>query len=573
MHPRLCNHASALAALLAAMTFASALCAQTRAGPGAFDLQIFQPTPSGRGVFVVDLAEVPQHLAFTASVWTSYAHGSLVDTRNAAAVPVRNALQMDVQLALGLFQHLEVGLSLPMHRQVVPGLSADGNTFETGDPSARTGFGDLRAFVKAPLLRGTHRLALRVGVGFPTGQDERFMGAASWVLSPAFVYSTSFGRWTVAGNLGARLVTRNVVSDLEVNDAVTLGAALVFAATPRVSAALEANLRVGVGTSAGRDNQSPLELLLGGRFAVGRTMTVMAGVGRGITDAYGTPDFRGFVGLRWQGVRARVCTTGPEDHDGFEDGDFCADPDNDGDGIADDRDACPNDAEDIDGFEDADGCPDPDNDGDGILDDVDRCPLDPEDHDRYQNDDGCPELDNDRDGIPDVRDSCPDEPEDRDGYQDDDGCPEPGPDAVVVTRTDSRLLVNQRIFFDFDSDTLRNVSFPVLDEISSAIRRNPDIARLRVEGHTDDVGTPEYNVDLSFRRARAVMEYLIAHGVARDRLEVAGYGHQHPVSEDRSAEGQSLNRRVEFTILRTTGGPPPAPASASPPASPPRRRP
>jgi len=541
--------------------------AQTRAHPGAFDLQLFQPTPSARGVFVADLADVPEHLAFTASVWTSYAHGSLVDGPNAAALPVRNALQMEAQVALGLFQHLEVGLSLPVLRQRVPGLGADGNGFELGtDLGARLGLGDLRAFVKAPLLRGTHRLAVRVGVGFPTGSSDRFMGAASWVFAPSLIYTTGFGRWTVAGNLGARLVTRNVVADLEVNDAVTAGAALVYAATPRVSAALEANLRIGVGTTDGRDNQSPLEVLLGGRFGLSRSLTAMAGIGRGITDAYGTPDVRGFVGLRWQALRARPCTTGPEDHDGFQDGDFCGDPDNDRDGIADARDACPNDAEDRDGFEDEDGCPDPDNDGDGIVDADDRCPLDPEDHDHYQNEDGCPEPDNDRDGILDVRDSCPDEPEDRDGYQDEDGCPEPGPDAVVVTRTDSRLLVNQRIFFDFDSDTLRNVSFPVLDEIASAIRRNPDIARLRVEGHTDDVGTPEYNVDLSFRRARSVMEYLVNHGVPRDHLEVAGYGHQRPVSEDRSAEGQSLNRRVEFTILRTTTSPEPTPATTRPPA-------
>jgi len=244
------------------------------------------------------------------------------------------------------------------------------------------------------------------------------------------------GRWTVAADVGARLVRRNVVSELEVNDAVTFGAAAAFTVTPRVQAVLEGRLRAGVGASEGRATQNPMELLLGGRFTLGRGLTTVVAVGRGLTDAYGTPDLRGVIGLRWASTRARPCTTGPEDHDGFEDGDFCGDPDNDGDGVPDARDRCPNDAEDRDGFEDDDGCPDSDNDGDGVPDRDDRCPLDPEDHDRYQNDDGCPEPDNDRDGVDDVRDSCPDEPEDRDGYQDDDGCPEPGPDAVVVTRTD-----------------------------------------------------------------------------------------------------------------------------------------
>lgn len=540
--------------LCAALCLAPAEATAQR-GVGAFDLQLFQPSPSARSLLGADLAEVPTHLHLTASLWAGYAHGVLVDTHNAAAVPVRDAWTAEAQVALGLFQHLEVGLSLPLTRQTVPGVAPGGDALVVDDTTARTGFGDLRAFVKAPLLRGRHALALRAGVGFPTGASQRFVSAASWVFAPALVYSSAMGRWTVAADVGARLVRRNVVSELEVNDAVTFGAAAAFTVTPRVQAVLEGRLRAGVGASEGRATQNPMELLLGGRFTLGRGLTTVVAVGRGLTDAYGTPDLRGVIGLRWVSTRARPCTTGPEDHDGFEDGDFCGDPDNDGDGVPDARDRCPNDAEDRDGFEDDDGCPDSDNDGDGVPDRDDRCPLDPEDHDRYQNDDGCPEPDNDRDGVDDVRDSCPDEPEDRDGYQDDDGCPEPGPDAVVVTRTDSRLLVNQRIFFDFDSDTLRNVSFPVLDEVASAIRRNPDIARLRIEGHTDDVGTPDYNVDLSFRRARAVMEYLAAHGVARDRLEVAGFGHQRPVTEERTPEGQSLNRRVEFTIVRTTDAP------------------
>jgi outer membrane protein OmpA-like peptidoglycan-associated protein len=290
-------------------------------------------------------------------------------------------------------------------------------------------------------------------------------------------------------------------------------------------------------------------------------VSVQLGAGRGLTAGYGTPEFRVYAGVRLTLVQTR-CTTGPEDYDGFQDGDYCNDPDNDQDGIPDVRDRCPNDPEDRDGFLDDDGCPDPDNDADGVLDADDRCPMDPEDHDGFEDGDGCPEGDNDHDGVPDAVDQCPMEPEDLDGYQDDDGCPEPGPEAVVVTRTESHLLLSQRVFFDYDSDTIRSVSLPILNEVARALRANPDITRIRVEGYTDGQGDPQYNLDLSYRRARAVVEYLTTQGIPREHLEFQGYGSSHPVADDHTPEGQALNRRVEFTILRQGGQTAPTPNGA-----------
>jgi hypothetical protein len=101
--------------------------------------------------------------------------------------------------------------------------------------------------------------------------------------------------------------------------------------------------------------------------------------------------------------------------------------DTDKDGIADDKDLCPDVPEDMDGYEDADGCPDYDNDNDGIYDQFDQCPDEPEDYDGFEDKDGCPDYDNDRDGIPDVKDKCPNTPEVYNGYQDDDGCPDQRP--------------------------------------------------------------------------------------------------------------------------------------------------
>jgi outer membrane protein OmpA-like peptidoglycan-associated protein len=267
-------------------------------------------------------------------------------------------------------------------------------------------------------------------------------------------------------------------------------------------------------------------------------------------------------------IEQGTCAGGPEDEDGFQDGDFCLDPDNDLDGIEDQLDACPNDAEDMDGFSDDDGCPEIDNDADGVPDTTDVCPSQSEDDDDFNDEDGCPEPDNDEDGIADGLDHCPMDPEDRDDFEDEDGCPEPGPRTAPVTVSDTRILIGETIYFEYDTDTIRPVSMPLLDQVAEVINALTVDLRIRVEGHTDHAGSPAYNLDLSFRRARAVVEYLVGRGVSRDRLEYRGYGDQHEVAPNDDPDGRALNRRVEFTILR-----PGEPATSSTPPTTGRRRP
>ena len=79
--------------------------------------------------------------------------------------------------------------------------------------------------------------------------------------------------------------------------------------------------------------------------------------------------------------------------------------------------------------------------------------------------------------------------------------------------------------------------------------RLPAHKRVRVEGHTDDAGNREHNIDLSFRRAKAVVEYLKSRGVAPERLEYMGYGGTKPLADNRTPEGRALNRRVQFTLV------------------------
>jgi OmpA-OmpF porin, OOP family len=221
------------------------------------------------------------------------------------------------------------------------------------------------------------------------------------------------------------------------------------------------------------------------------------------------------------------------------------DPDTDGDGIKDTPDSCVLEAEDKDSYLDEDGCPEPDNDLDTLLDGSDKCPLEAEDLDGYEDADGCPDPDNDQDTVLDVKDQCPNEIGST--SQEPLGCPVK-PALVVVT--DCEVKITQQIHFEFNKDKIRPESFPVLDAVVEAIQKNPSI-KIEVQGHTDNKGTAAYNKNLSDRRAKSVMKYLVSHGVEMGRLTSHGYGFERPLVDNSTEQNRALNRRVQF--VRTEG--------------------
>jgi outer membrane protein OmpA-like peptidoglycan-associated protein len=279
------------------------------------------------------------------------------------------------------------------------------------------------------------------------------------------------------------------------------------------------------------------------------------------------------------------CPDDPENFNNIEDEDGCPEADRDGDGYLDPLDKCPDNPEDFDGFQDEEGCPDPDNDVDKVCDPwvasqamgdkyineckgIDKCPDDPEDHDGFQDDDGCPDADNDNDGFCDPWvasqglqqkyatlcksiDKCPDIAEVINGFEDDDGCADEG----AVAFTPEKIELSEQIFFDTGKATIKPVSFPVLDQVVSLLASNPRIKRIRVEGHTDDVGNAKKNLKLSKDRAASVMAYFVKQGIDPMRLSSEGYGEDMPLIEIKGLkkkalkEAQAQNRRVEIRIL------------------------
>jgi outer membrane protein OmpA-like peptidoglycan-associated protein len=123
--------------------------------------------------------------------------------------------------------------------------------------------------------------------------------------------------------------------------------------------------------------------------------------------------------------------------------------------------------------------------------------------------------------------------------------PEPQPEITPPP------LATYSVLFDFDKSNLRPEADAILAPLLATLRADPNLA-VDIEGHTDWVGSDAYNLRLSQRRAQAVVEWLIAHGIARERLQAVGKGESQPVATNQTAAGRQLNRRVE---IRRHGAP------------------
>ena len=103
--------------------------------------------------------------------------------------------------------------------------------------------------------------------------------------------------------------------------------------------------------------------------------------------------------------------------------------------------------------------------------------------------------------------------------------------------------------FDFNKYSINPRFYPILDDIAVVIKRNPTLI-IEIHGHTDNIGTREYNRRLSERRAKAVKDYLLKKGIERKRLFAVGFGSTRPVATNRTDAGRALNRRVELVPVR-----------------------
>ncbi|HOZ50531.1 MAG TPA: OmpA family protein [Chitinophagaceae bacterium] len=202
-------------------------------------------------------------------------------------------------------------------------------------------------------------------------------------------------------------------------------------------------------------------------------------------------------------------------------------PDKDNDGIADNEDLCPEQK----GVKQFNGCPD--SDGDGIQDNKDACPT-VAGTSKYK---GCPIPDADNDGFNDEVDKCP-----QVASSVNNGCPE-------IKQEDKKKIemAAQGINFETGSANIKKASLANLDKIVDILKSEPTYL-VDIEGHTDNVGTSEKNLELSQKRADACKKYLVDHGIQESRINSTGFGDMKPIGDNKTSQGRALNRRTEFNI-------------------------
>jgi outer membrane protein OmpA-like peptidoglycan-associated protein len=542
---------------------------------GQWDLGLWVGTQDDPLVVVLDMGDGNERV------------GRLVDHRVGghfvATIGILDFLQAALEVPVILSQDQSIGSS-PV------GMSGD---------LSRVGLGDLRIIPKLGLLRAARHgvnLAIIPAASFPSSTSEDYFGDPGASFAPEIAVSRAFGAVRLATNIGYRTRKLVRIANLEVNDEIfgRIGAGYRFgdAGGPP----LEVDLTLAAATRAndflGDPSNNYVELHGAAQYLLARPVLGFVAGGVGLNEGFGAPDWRLLLGARFgAGKRAPArlvsdtdgdgladdqdaCPTEAENRNDFEDTDGCPDdPDSDGDGLADSKDACPQKPEDRDGFEDENGCPEPDNDGDGVADLTDECANEPEDVDAFKDEDGCPEPDNDGDAVLDPNDACVNEP----GVVSNRGCPDPDRDGdtvadrldncpdeagdpanqgckqqQLVAIKDDKIELVDRVYFRTDRAIIQRRSLALLDNVATVLAAHPSV-RVRIEGHTDDRGDAAYNKQLSQRRAEKVMSYLVGKGVDASRLQAIGYGEEQPLQDNDTEEGRAANRRVDFDIVGAEG--------------------
>lgn len=129
-------------------------------------------------------------------------------------------------------------------------------------------------------------------------------------------------------------------------------------------------------------------------------------------------------------------------------------------------------------------------------------------------------------------------------------CPDPCPEVVIkepveVEKT-SWILVG--VNFDFDKTVLKPEYHPTLHPTIQFLNNNPEV-RVEIQGHTDNIGSDNYNQKLSEGRAASVRNYLVSKGIDPSRMTVKGYGESVPLMDNSTSEGRAFNRRIEFKVI------------------------
>jgi outer membrane protein OmpA-like peptidoglycan-associated protein len=573
-----------------------------------FALDRFEPSERGSEWFVLDSLDLRGTKRLSAAgVVGSWSYKPLVatDANGTERDLVRHQVFVNPGASLVMWNRARFGLTMPV-AVFQNGRTVELNGVRYAPPHDAVGdlrlSGDVRLF---GTYRGIATGALGTAIYFPTGSRDNYTSDGTFRLAPRATLAGEVSYFTYSAR--AAFAYRPLDEKFERNP---LGSEIDagLAAGARLA---NGNLVVGpeIFGSTIVDSQSflkrrgtPLEILLGAHYTL-KDFRFGGGIGRGLTRGWGTPAFRAFLSAEWTPRFGE-----DSDHDGVaNEEDACptlggprsSDPktsgcpqkaegpsvgagtppspfsDRDSDGVVDREDACPDEAGNKSPDPKTNGCP-PDSDGDGVYDLVDVCPTAPGPKSKDPKKNGCP-ADRDGDGITDERDACPEIaglatsdptsngcPPDRDGdgiYDREDACVDaPGPADTDRERNgcplarieEGQIKLLDQVQFKSDSAEILRDSDATLVAVGMTLKMHPEIAKIRIEGHTDDRGRVEHNRELSYKRALAVSKWLMKFGIDKARLEPLGFGPRRPVDDNKTDTGRQANRRVDFFITVLT---------------------
>ncbi len=544
--------------------------------PTAFQVQQFRPWGDPRGLWQNESAQTLGQWTYAVGFFLNYGLNPLVlrdSAKNPISYLVGHQIGADLVGGIGLLPWLDVYLRIPFTVYQVGSFPDDRALFPNNSGQSTSGFflSDMQLGVKFGILKEKKQflnLGAKIYLGLPTAQldpnSKNFNGEETVSFGIKVTADKKFSIVRAFLNFGYRFNPETTLLNLTVSHELYYG---LGAGIDIIHRKLDGIVEFAGAANVAKNASlygAPMSIYLGARYYPldSKNLAVNLGFAFPFSPGYGIPIFRVLAGVVWSPIEVDTdkdglldpndrCpkTPGPRENMG------CPWPDTDKDGLIDPKDRCPK----TPGPKENNGCPWPDTDKDGIPDKDDRCPKIP----GVKEFKGCPDTDGD--GIPDPDDLCPKlagpkefkgcPDTDKDGLHDkEDRCPkQPGPKHTggcpLAIKKEKKIVIMDKIYFKFNSSRIMKKSYPVLDAVAKILKENPKI-HIRIEGHTDDVGSFRYNMRLSYRRARAVRRYLIRKGISPRRMVAKGYGSTRPLVRAKTAEARAKNRRVEFIITK-----------------------
>jgi outer membrane protein OmpA-like peptidoglycan-associated protein len=552
---------SAMTAMIAVIAGARSSSAQTLV-PG-YAMNRYEPAEHGAHWFVADSLDLRGELRPSLGAVIDFAwHPQVFHDVGTTTPLVHHQTFLHLGGGLVFLDRFRFALELPVV------VDESGNDERTGDqlylgPARSSDVGDLRLSFDA-MLHGKFGDAFRVGAGArmwaPTGHKDTYTSDGKPRFAPHVTIAGDVREIPISWSLTTEFVVRPHRDEAFADTPIGSGFVVRGAIGARL---LDEHLLVGpelltwFDTTGGPGSHRVApELMMGGHLEVGQVRAGI-GIGTGIGGASGTATVRMLASIEWliEPRSPKPVDVDVDSSDAIDVADKCPPPDRvtsedvadgcpirdgDGDGVADGLDACPS----VPGVKHLDphknGCP-RDRDGDGVIDDQDACLNVPGAPSSDPAKNGCP-PDHDGDGVPDKDDACPDEPGVADPDPAKNGCPPP----VVIQS--GQLKISAQLKFESNSSKVLVESHWILEAVAQTMKEHPEIKKLRIEGHTDNVGYAEGNKMLSAHRAAEVLNELVNLGVEKSRMHSVGLGSTKPIADNTTEEGRKANRRVEFHI-------------------------